>query len=121
MIRRPPRSTLFPYTTLFRSLFDAYGFAESDTVAPGDKPVVIEIGGAQVGLSTCYDLRFPGLYTTLADAGAELTVVAASWGAGPGKVEQWELLARARALDATTFVAACGQADPATVGVKIGR
>ena len=99
-------------------LFDAYGFAESDTVAPGDKPVVVEIGGARVGLSTCYDLRFPGLYTTLADAGAELTVVAASWGAGPGKVEQWEVLARARALDATTFVAACGQADPAAVGVS---
>jgi predicted amidohydrolase len=97
-------------------LFDAYGFAESDTVAPGDKPVVVDVGGVLVGVTTCYDVRFPGLYTTLADAGAELICVAASWGAGPGKVEQWDLLTRARALDTTTFIAACGQADPAAVG-----
>jgi len=97
-------------------LFDAYGFAESDTVVPGDKPVVVDVGGTLVGVTTCYDVRFPGLYTALADAGAQLICVAASWGAGPGKVEQWELLVRARALDATVFVAACGQGDPATTG-----
>jgi predicted amidohydrolase len=97
-------------------LFDAYGFAESETVAPGEKPVVVDVAGALVGVTTCYDVRFPGLYTALADAGAELVCVSASWGAGPGKVEQWDLLTRARALDTTTFVAACGQADPATVG-----
>jgi predicted amidohydrolase len=97
-------------------LFDAFGFAESDTVAPGEKPVVVEIAGVGVGFTTCYDVRFPGLYTTLAEAGAQLVCVCASWGAGPGKVEQWDVLTRARALDATTFVAACGQADPASVG-----
>jgi predicted amidohydrolase len=98
-------------------LFDAYGFAESDTVAAGAAPLVVEVAGVGVGVSTCYDVRFPGLYTALADAGAQLVAVCASWGAGPGKVEQWELLTRARALDATVFVAACGQADPATTGV----
>ncbi|GAA2108168.1 carbon-nitrogen hydrolase family protein [Microlunatus panaciterrae] len=97
-------------------LFDAFGFAESDTVQPGQAPVLIDVGGVRVGLTTCYDVRFPGLFTALADAGAELICVCASWGAGPGKVEQWNLLARARALDSTTFVAACGQADPETVG-----
>nr|MBA3528030.1 hydrolase [Propionibacteriaceae bacterium] len=61
-------------------------------------------------------VRFPGLFTTLADRGAQLICVCASWGAGPGKLEQWELLVRARALDSTTFVAAVGQADPATAG-----
>jgi predicted amidohydrolase len=70
-----------------------------------------------VGLTVCYDVRFPNLYTTLADRGAQLIVVAASWGAGPGKREQWELLTRARALDSTCFVAAVGQADPATRGI----
>ena len=100
-------------------LFDAYGFTESTTVAPGEQPLVVEVGGVRVGFTTCYDVRFPGLYTTLADAGAELVCVCASWGAGPGKVEQWELLTRARALDATTYVAACGQADPAAVGVTV--
>jgi len=94
-------------------LFDAWGFTESATVAPGDVPVVVDVAGVGVGFATCYDVRFPGLFTALADRGAELICVCASWGSGPGKVAQWELLTRARALDSTTFVAACGQADPA--------
>ncbi|HEU5485721.1 MAG TPA: carbon-nitrogen hydrolase family protein [Microlunatus sp.] len=98
-------------------LFDAFGFTESDTVAPGTDPLVVEIGGVPVGFAICYDLRFPGLFTALADRGAQLICVVASWGAGPTKVEQWELLARARALDSTCFVAAAGQADPSTVGL----
>lgn len=98
-------------------LFDAFGFAESDTVEAGEGAVVVRIGDLAVGFATCYDIRFPELFTTLARAGAELVCLAASWGAGPGKVDQWELLARARALDATVFVAACGQADPASVGI----
>lgn len=93
-------------------LFDAFGFAESDTVAPGEDPLVVQIGGIGVGFATCYDLRFPALFQKLGDLGAQLIVVAASWGAGPGKVEQWSLLARARALDSTAFVAACDQAEP---------
>jgi deaminated glutathione amidase len=101
-------------------LFDAFGFAESDTVAPGSAPVTITVDGRVVGLATCYDLRFPGLFQLLGDAGAELIVVPASWGAGPGKREQWDLLVRARALDSTSFVAACGQADPTTVGRAAG-
>jgi deaminated glutathione amidase len=94
-------------------LFDAFGFTESATVAPGDELVVVTIAGVRVGLTTCYDVRFPALYLALADRGAQLITVCASWGAGPGKVEQWSLLTRARALDSTTFVAAAGQADPA--------
>ncbi len=99
-------------------LFDAFGFAESKTVAAGDKPVVVEIGGLSVGFAICYDVRFPGLFTTLAEQGAELICVCASWGSGPGKIEQWELLTRARALDSTTFIAACGQGDPTSVGIE---
>jgi deaminated glutathione amidase len=99
-------------------LFDAFGFRESATVAAGNKPVLIMVDGVQVGLSTCYDVRFPGLYTRLADLGAQLVCVAASWAAGPGKVEQWQLLTRARALDSTTFVLAAGQADPSTAGLQ---
>ena len=101
-------------------LFDAFGFAESRTVAPGSKPVSIEVDGVPVGLATCYDLRFPGLFQELAGNGAQVVVVPASWGAGAGKREQWDLLVRARALDSTAFVAACDQADPATVGREPG-
>ncbi|SNS41989.1 carbon-nitrogen hydrolase family protein [Rhodococcoides kyotonense] len=93
-------------------LFDAFGFAESDTVAPGQDPLVVDIDGIKVGFATCYDIRFPALFQKLGDLGADLIVVAASWGAGPGKVEQWSLLARARALDSTAFVAACDQPEP---------
>lgn len=92
-------------------LYDAFGFTESRTVAPGREPVVITVDGIGVGLSTCYDIRFPALYTTLARRGAQLIAIAASWGAGRGKLEQWTLLARARALDSTSYVAAAGQAD----------
>ena len=93
-------------------LYDAFGFTESHTVAPGREPVVITVDGVGVGLTTCYDLRFPELFTTLARRGAQLITVSASWAAGRGKLEQWTLLARARALDSTSYIAAAGQADP---------
>jgi deaminated glutathione amidase len=102
-------------------LFDAFGFRESATVAGGHEPVVLTVDGFAVGLTTCYDVRFPGLYTRLADLGAQIICVAASWAAGPGKVDQWRLLTRARALDSTTFVLAVGQADPSTVGLSPPR
>lgn len=93
-------------------LYDAFGFTESRTVAPGREPVVIHVDGVGVGLTVCYDIRFPELYTELARRGAQLIAVCASWGSGPGKLEQWTLLARARALDSMSYVAAAGQADP---------
>ncbi len=101
-------------------LFDAFGFQESDTVAPGDERQVITVAGVPIGLTTCYDVRFPALYVQNAATGAQVSLVSASWGAGPGKLEQWELLVRARALDSTSFVLACDQADPATQGRAAG-
>lgn len=93
-------------------LYDAFGHRESDTVAPGTKPLIVDIGRVPIGIATCYDIRFPGMFTELAASGALVMVVPASWGAGPGKLDQWTLLARARALDSTSFVVACGQAGP---------
>jgi predicted amidohydrolase len=100
-------------------LYDAFGFTESTTVAPGDELVVVEVDGVGVGLATCYDVRFPDLFTALADRGARVVALPASWGAGPGKVEQWRLLTRARALDSTCFVVAAGQAEPGAAGVDL--
>jgi predicted amidohydrolase len=93
-------------------LYDAFGFAESRTVAPGFDPVLISVDGVDVGLTTCYDIRFPELYVELARRGAQLITVHASWGSGPGKLDQWTLLARARALDMTGYIAAVDQAYP---------
>lgn len=93
-------------------LYDAFGFTESRTVAPGREPVVITVDGVTVGLTLCYDIRFPELYVELAERGAELITAHASWGSGPGKLDQWTLLARARAIDTSSVVAAVGQAYP---------
>jgi predicted amidohydrolase len=105
-------------------LYDAFGFTESDTIAPGHEPVVIDVAGDSgpiaVGLTLCYDVRFPELYVELAQRGAQLITVHASWGAGLGKLEQWTLLARARAVDTTGYVAAVDQAYPGDELVAVG-
>jgi deaminated glutathione amidase len=101
-------------------LYDAFGFTESRTVAPGREPVVITVDGVGVGLTLCYDIRFPELYVELARRGAQVITVHASWGTGEGKLEQWTLLARARALDTGSFVAAVGQAYPGDEIAKLG-
>lgn len=100
-------------------LYDAFGFKESDTVTAGEDPAVVSLAGDEVGIAICYDIRFPKLFAELSRRGARLAIVSASWGAGPGKVEQWELLARARALDSNMFVLALGQADPEVTGVDV--
>ena len=101
-------------------LYDAFGFTESRTVAPGHEPVVITVDGVGVGLTLCYDIRFPELYVELARRGAKVITVHASWGTGEGKLDQWTLLARARALDTGSFVAAVGQAYPGDEIAAIG-
>ncbi|WNI17243.1 carbon-nitrogen hydrolase family protein [Actinacidiphila sp. ITFR-21] len=93
-------------------LYDAFGYRESQTVAPGHEPLTVDVAGVTVGVATCYDIRFPGLFTELAGRGAQVIVVPASWGAGPGKLDQWTLLARARAMDTTAYLVGCDQADP---------
>ena len=100
-------------------LYDAFGFAESRTVAPGDDLVVLRVDDLNLGLATCYDVRFPRLFQELADRGAAAVLLPASWGAGEGKREQWELLVRARALDSTSWVLACDQADPHMLGNEV--
>lgn len=104
-------------------LFDAFGSRESDLVAPGSDLVTIDVDGVSVGLATCYDLRFADQFTALGRAGAQVVVVPASWGDGPGKEGQWDLLTRSRAMDAQAFLLACDQAwrhaegtDPLGVG-----
>lgn len=99
-------------------LYDAFGFHESKTVQPGAAPVTFGLDGVTFGLATCYDLRFPELFTAYARSGAQATLLPASWGAGPGKVDQWRLLSRARALDSTQYLIACGQGLPSAAGVQ---
>jgi predicted amidohydrolase len=97
-------------------LFDAFGSRESAVVAPGDELVRIQVDGVSVGLATCYDVRFADQFSALGRAGAELVLVPASWGDGPEKAEQWDLLTRARAADAQAWLLACDQAWTAPRG-----
>ena len=94
---------------------DGARYRESETVAPGGvPPPVAELEpGMRIGLSVCYDLRFPELYRKLADAGADVLCVPAAFTAYTGRAH-WELLLRARAVENQAFVLA-----PAQVG-RIG-
>lgn len=98
-------------------LYDAFGFKESDSVDAGEAPVTFGLDDVTFGLATCYDVRFPGLFLANADAGAHANIISSSWGPGPGKAEQWDLLVRARALDSTTYILAAAQGDPTTIGI----
>jgi deaminated glutathione amidase len=107
-------------------LFDALGFRESQSVAPGDEVVIASLAGLRVGFMTCYDVRFPELARALAVGGADVLVLPAGWAAGTFKEEHWVTLVRARAIENTIWVAAAGQVpDPAEPPTKaptgIGR
>ncbi|MBS1125004.1 MAG: Nitrilase/cyanide hydratase and apolipoprotein N-acyltransferase [Deltaproteobacteria bacterium] len=82
---------------------------ESDATAAGGEPVVVEIAGAKVGLSICYDVRFPELYRILAkERGAEVLLVPAAFTAHTGAAH-WHVLLRARAIENQAYVVAAAQ------------
>jgi predicted amidohydrolase len=83
-------------------------YRESDAEEPGDELVVAEADGWKVGLSVCYDVRFPELYRILALEGAELVTVPANFTLYTGK-DHWHLLLRARAVENQLYVAAAAQ------------
>jgi predicted amidohydrolase len=80
-------------------------FQESATVAPGEEIVTVDLGGITLGLTICYDLRFPELFRLLALAGAEIIAVPAAFTQYTGK-DHWEILLRARAIENQVFVLA---------------
>jgi predicted amidohydrolase len=89
-------------------LNDGADYRESTVTTAGDEPVVLELAGLKVGLSVCYDLRFPELYRRLAALGAELLVVPAAFTLATGK-DHWHVLLRARAIENQAYVLAAGQ------------
>lgn len=107
-------------------MFDAFSFTESAGVAAGEKPVVVELAGMRIGLTICYDLRFPELYRALVDEGAQLFAIIAAWTPGTFKEEHWTTLVRARAIENTMWTVAVGksgdQTDPPSGGrTGVGR
>ena len=100
-----------------RHLFDAFGETESERFRRGDEdPLQVEVGGFKLAVAICYDIRFASFIERAADGGAELLVAPAAWVAGPLKEEHLSVLARARAIDNTMYVAVGGQTGPAYTG-----
>ncbi len=81
---------------------------ESARVTPGDRLVCADIDGARLGLSICYDLRFPEMYRSLALAGAGILTVPSAFTERTGR-DHWEVLLRARAIENGAFVLAPSQ------------
>ncbi len=81
---------------------------ESATYEPGERAVTAPAGDLKVGMSVCYDLRFPALYRALALAGAEVMTIPAAF-TRPTGAAHWEVLMRARAIETGSFVLAPAQ------------
>jgi predicted amidohydrolase len=81
---------------------------ESQLYTPGEAGVVVEAEVGRLGLTICYDVRFPGLYRALARAGAEIIAVPAAFTRPTGEAH-WEILLRARAIECGCFVIAPAQ------------
>ncbi len=93
---------------LFDVDVDDRTYRESATMAPGDEAVVTTLAGAPVGLTICYDVRFPELYRRLAVGGARLVTVPSAFTMETGK-DHWEVLLRARAIENQVYVLAAAQ------------
>lgn len=83
-------------------------YHESATTMPGDDVVVIDTPFGRMGLSVCYDLRFPELYRTMIDEGMELCILPAAFTAYTGQ-SHWEPLIRARAIENQCYIVASAQ------------
>src|SRR5436190_4506883 len=83
-------------------------YRESDAEEPGEEPVVARLEGWPIGLTVCYDLRFPELFRILTLEGAELVTVPAHFTLYTGK-DHWHVLLRARAIENQNYVAAAAQ------------
>jgi predicted amidohydrolase len=90
------------------NLPDGESYRESNTYRPGESAVVAALPWCHIGLSICYDLRFPALYRALAEAGAEVLTVPAAFTKQTGEAH-WHLLLRARAVETGCFVLAAAQ------------
>jgi predicted amidohydrolase len=97
-------------------------FRESAAYRPGDRAVTADTPSARIGLTVCYDVRFPHLYRRLAQAGAGIITVPAAFNHITGAAH-WEVLLRARAIETGCFVLAPAQtgAHPETAGGGRGR
>jgi deaminated glutathione amidase len=89
-------------------------YRESEQIAPGSEPLLVDLDGWRLGVSICYDLRFPELYRDYAARGCELLSVPSAFTVPTGQAH-WEVLLRARAIENQAYVLA-----PAQIGTHPG-
>jgi predicted amidohydrolase len=112
--REGERRTVYRKHHLF-----GYGSAESELLTPGESLGVADLDGLTVGVTTCYDLRFPELYRALAERGVDLVAVPSAW--PYPRVEHWQLLPRARAVENSYYVAAANASATFDDAQLVGR
>lgn len=88
-------------------LFSYYGDNEGSYVEVGKSPVMVNLDGIKVGLTICFDIRFPEIYRAYRKAGADILVNCAAWGLK--KPIPWECMTRCRAVENQTFMLALTQ------------
>ena len=98
-------------------LYDAFGFKESDKFHPGAALApLVQSGECRFGMMICYDLRFPEMARMLALEGANVFVAPSGWVQGDLKVEHWQTMIKARALENGSYVIAPGQVGNIYIG-----
>jgi len=96
-----------------------YDSAETQLLTAGESLPTVEFEGFTVGMTTCYDLRFPELYRELADEGVSLVLVPSAW--PYPRVEHWRTLPRSRAIENLAYVAAVNGAGEMGEDRLVGR
>jgi predicted amidohydrolase len=89
---------------------------ESDFITPGRDLVMVNVDGVRLGLSVCFDIRFPEMYRELARSGADVLAIPAAFNAVTGRAH-WEILIRSRAIENHAFVVAAAQVGTTDEGI----
>jgi predicted amidohydrolase len=89
---------------------------ESDVIEPGRELVIVNVAELRLGLSVCFDVRFPELYRELAGSGADVLAVPAAFNAVTGRAH-WEILVRSRAIENHAFIVAAAQVGTTNEGI----
>ena len=88
-------------------LFSYYGDNEGDIITKGSNPVMVELEGVKIGLTICFDIRFPEIYREYRKAGADILVNMAAW--GKAKKIPWDTMTTSRAIENQTYMVALTQ------------
>ena len=100
-------------------LFSYYGCAEGSYIQAGNNPVMVNLDGINLGLTICYDIRFPEIYRAYRKAGADILVNMAAWGSN--KKIPWDSMTTSRAVENQTYFVALTQTGKLREGANLGH